>query len=59
MIIDHLTQRGIMVAGALYEEPSTGLHYEGLDGVFPSAVTDKIVTIIELINANAGVSAAA
>lgn len=59
LIVDHLTQRGIMDAGALYEEPFTGLHYEGLDGVFPSAVADEIVTIIELINANAGLSAAA
>ena len=48
-----------MDAGVLYEEPFTGLHYEGLDGVFPSAMADEIVTIIELINANAEVSAAA
>lgn len=58
-IIDHLTQRGIMDAGLLYEEPFTGIHYEGLDGVFPSATADEIVTIIELINANAEVSEAA
>ena len=30
MIIDHLTQRGIMDPGLLYEEPFTGIHYEGL-----------------------------
>ncbi len=59
MIIDHLTQRGVMDAGGLYEEPFTGIHYEGLDGVFPSAVADEIVTIIELINANAEVHNAA
>lgn len=59
MIIDHLTQRGVMDAGSLYEEPFTGIHYEGLDGVFPSAVADEIVMIIELINANAEVSEAA
>ena len=46
-------------AGVLYEEPFTGIHYEGLDGVFPSAVADEIVMIIELINANAQVSEAA
>lgn len=43
----------------IYEEPFTGIHYEGLDGVFPSTVADEIVTIIELINANAKVSTAA
>ncbi len=59
MIIDHLTQKGLMDAGVLYEQPFTGLHYEGLDGVFPSAVADEIVSIIELINANANISAAA
>ena len=59
MIIDHLTQRGIMDPGLLYEEPFTGIHYEGLDGVFPSAIADEIVNIIELINSNAEVFEAA
>ena len=48
-----------MDAGILYEEPFTGLHYEGLDGIFPSAAADGIVTIIELINANARVTTVA
>ena len=59
MIIDHLTQRGIMDPGLLYEQPFTGIHYEGLDGVFPSAIADEIVNIIELINSNAEVYEAA
>ena len=59
MIIDHLTQKGIMDAGLLYEQPFTGLHYEGLDGLFSSAVADEIVSAIDLVNANAEVHVAA
>ena len=32
MIIDRLTQGGVMEPGQLYEPPFTGLHYQGLDG---------------------------
>lgn len=49
MIIDHLTQKGVMDAGLLYEQPFTGIHYEGLDGVFPSAAADEIVNILQRI----------
>jgi type I restriction enzyme R subunit len=56
MIIDHLTQKGIMDAGLLYEQPFTGTHYQGLDGVFSDAVADEIVSVIDQINANAGVT---
>jgi len=59
MIIDHLTQRGIMDPGLLYEQPFTGIHYEGLDGIFPSATADEIVNILERVNTNAQVVAAA
>ncbi len=59
MIIDYLTQKGIMEPGQLYEQPFTGLHYEGLDGVFPSAVADEIVNVIERVNRNAGIAEAA
>ena len=58
-IIDHLTQKGIMDAGLLYEQPFTGIHYEGLDGVFPSATANEIVNILDQINANAEVIKAA
>ena len=53
MIIDYLTRKGIMDAGQLYEQPFTGIHYEGLDGVFPGAAADEIIEIVRHINANA------
>jgi len=59
MIIDHLTKRGVMDAGLLYEQPFTTIHYEGLDGVFTGAAADEIVHIIELLNANAEATAMA
>ena len=33
-IIDYLTRKGTMDPGLLYEQPFTGIHYKGLDGVF-------------------------
>jgi len=55
MIIDHLTQKGVMDPGLLYEQPFTGIHYEGLDGVFPGAAADEIVSILEVVRGNAAV----
>lgn len=54
MIIDHLTKNGVMNPGRLYEQPFTGFHYEGLEGVFESAAAGEIIEILQLINANAG-----
>ncbi|MGC1550458.1 MAG: DEAD/DEAH box helicase family protein [Rhodanobacter sp.] len=50
MVIDRLTQRGVMDPGLLYEPPFTGLHHEGLDGAFPDADAGVIMAIIEEIN---------
>ena len=52
-IIEHLTLKGVMDPSLLYEHPYTGLHYEGIDGVFPGASADEIISIIEQIKANA------
>ena len=45
MVIDKLTQRGVMELGQLYEPLFTGLHQEGLDGALPDsdaeALTDQ------------------
>jgi type I restriction enzyme R subunit len=53
MVIDHLTRKGTMDAGMLYEEPFTGIHYEGVEGVFEDAVVGEIISVIRAINANA------
>ena len=46
MIIDRLTQGGIMDPGQLYEPPFTGMHYQGLDGLFPDQDAEGIVGVL-------------
>ena len=53
MVIDHLTRQGTMDAGMLYEEPFTGIHYEGVEGVFEDAAVGEIISVIQAINSNA------
>jgi type I restriction enzyme R subunit len=53
MIIERLTQLGVMDPGLLYEPPFTSVHHEGLDGLFPEAAADQLVQVIENINRNA------
>jgi type I restriction enzyme R subunit len=53
MIIDRLTQQGVMDPGQLYEPPFTGLHFEGLDGVFADADAEDLVAMVSEINQRA------
>jgi type I restriction enzyme R subunit len=53
MIVEKLTQRGVMDPGQLYEPPFTGLHYQGLDGAFGDGDAEAIVEIISDINQRA------
>ncbi len=53
LMIDQLTQNGMMDPGQLYEPPFTGLHYEGLDGAFPDNDAEIIVSILADINEKA------
>ena len=53
MIIDRLTQSGVVDPGQLYEPPFTGMHHEGLDGAFQDADADQIVSILRDIRSRA------
>jgi type I restriction enzyme R subunit len=53
MIVEHLTRQGTMEPGQLYEAPFTGLHFEGIDGVFAPDRADRVVSIVRAVNANA------
>lgn len=53
MIIDHLTEQGTMAPERLYEPPFTGIHYEGLDGVFPDQGADSVISVVRTINERA------
>lgn len=53
MIIEKLTQRGLMDPGQLYEPPFTAVHYEGLDGAFGDGDAEAIMDILAGINERA------
>jgi type I restriction enzyme R subunit len=46
LIIDYLTQNGVMEPGLLYESPFTDFNAAGLDGVFPDQDATGIVQIL-------------
>jgi type I restriction enzyme R subunit len=47
MIIDYLTERGVMDPRSLYESPFTDVNSLGVEGVFESAAVVELITIIE------------
>lgn len=53
MMIEHLTQRGVLEASQLYEPPFNQIHYEGIDGVFNDGDADEIFEVVEAFNQSA------
>jgi len=47
MVIDYLTERGVMDPRSLYESPFTDLDYLGVEGLFGSAEVVELISIIE------------
>jgi type I restriction enzyme R subunit len=54
LIIDHLTEHGVMDAALLYESPFTDLAPKGPDGIFSSAQVDELVAAIDQVSRTAG-----
>ena len=50
MMIDHLTQNGVLDAAQLYEPPFNQIHFEGIDGVFGDTDADNIFGVVEAFN---------
>jgi type I restriction enzyme R subunit len=53
MVVDYLTQNGVMDPGLLYTPPYTDLNPSGLDGVFEDSDAERIVGILKDIERNA------
>ena len=53
LIIDYLSQNGVIEPSKLYEPPYTDFNTNGLDGVFQDQDANRIVDIIKTIRTNA------
>ncbi len=46
LIVNHLTERGVVRVEALYESPYTDINQHGPDGLFPEPQVEEIVSIL-------------
>ena len=53
LIVNHLTEHGVMDAAMLYESPFTDLTPRGPDGLFSSAQVDELMAAIEQVRRTA------
>ena len=53
LIVNHLTEHGIMGAALLYESPFIDLSPQGPDGLFTSPQVDELVQVLEEVYAHA------
>jgi type I restriction enzyme R subunit len=53
MIVNHLTEHGVMSAALLYESPFTDLSPHGPDGLFTSDEVDDLVAVLDDVRAAA------
>ncbi len=53
LIIEHLTERGVMEPSALYDSPFTDMNPLGISGVFGADNTAEVITILEAVRRSA------
>jgi type I restriction enzyme R subunit len=53
LIVDHLTEHGVMSAALLYESPFTDLTPHGPDGLFTSDQVDELIGVLNRIRETA------
>ena len=53
MVVEHLTERGVMEPSLLYESPFTDLNPLGVKGVFGESGAAKVVSILNEVRRRA------
>jgi type I restriction enzyme R subunit len=53
LIVNHLTEHGVMEASSLYESPFTDLTPQGPEGLFSSVQIDELMAVIDRVKAAA------
>ena len=53
LIVNHLTEHGVMDAALLYESPFTDLTPHGPDGLFSSAQVDELMAVLAAVRSTA------
>ncbi|MBI5506765.1 MAG: hypothetical protein HY899_18410 [Deltaproteobacteria bacterium] len=53
LIVDHLTEHGVMGAALLYESPFTDVTPRGPDGIFTATQLDELLAVLEQVRASA------
>jgi type I restriction enzyme R subunit len=53
LIVDHLTEHGVMEAARLYESPFTDLTPHGPDGLFKSNEMEELLRALQAVRATA------
>jgi len=53
LIVDHLTEHGVMGAALLYESPFTDVTPRGPDGIFTSSQLDELLAVLDQVRASA------
>jgi len=53
LIVNHLTEHGVMEAALLYESPFTDLTPRGPDGLFSSSQVDELMAVLDSVRSTA------